>query len=255
MRAKLSVLLPTYNEEPLILGCLESVKWADEILVVDSFSTDHTLEIAKRYGARVIQHEYINSAKQKNWAIPQCSHEWVLQIDADERIDDMLQKEIQMILENPPEGVDGYRINFKHYLIGQWVRHSGMYPEFHLRFFRRDVGRFQDREVDAHVLVPNQVITLHGHILHFGTEQLSQRLRPLDRYTRYESDEREKQGRKFSWFNVTIRPLAAFCYYFIYKLGFLDGVRGLIIAFLKSDFVFWTYAKLWEKEVRAGKRQ
>ncbi len=253
--AKLSVLLPTYNEELMITDCLESVRWADEILVVDSYSTDRTLEIARSYGARIIQHEYINSAKQKNWAIPQCTHEWVLQIDADERLDVELQAEIQSILNKPNEGVDGYRINFRHHLIGKWVRHSGVYPEYHLRLFRRDIGRFQDREVDAHVMVPGQVVTLKGHILHFGTESISQRLRPMDRYTRYESDEREKQGRSYTWFNVTIRPLAVFFYYFIWKLGFLDGMRGLILAAFKSDFIFWTYAKLWEKEVHAGKQK
>src|SRR3990170_296878 len=99
---KLSILLPTYNEERNIEACLESIKWADEILVVDSYSTDRTLEIARYYGARIVQHEYINSAKQKNWAIPQCAHEWVFQIDADERLSPELQVEIQQILQHPP---------------------------------------------------------------------------------------------------------------------------------------------------------
>jgi glycosyltransferase involved in cell wall biosynthesis len=252
---KLSVLLPTYNEEGMIVDCLESVKWADEILVTDSYSTDETLNIARKYGARIIQHEYINSAKQKNWAIPQCSHDWVLQIDADERLDSSLQAEIQELIKKIPEDVDGYRINFKHHLLGRWVRRSELYPEYHLRLFRRDVGRFQDREVDAHVFVPRKVETLHGHILHFGTENISHRLHAVDRYTRYESDERQKRGVRFSWFNIFARPLAAFVYFYFYKLGFLDGVRGLMLAVLKFDFVFWTYAKLWEKEWRQGRRK
>jgi glycosyltransferase involved in cell wall biosynthesis len=253
--SKLSVLVPTYNEETMLADCLESVKWADEILVVDSYSADRTLGIVKQYGARIIQHEYINSATQKNWAIPQCAHEWVLQLDADERLEPALQEEIKAILANPPDGMDGYRINFKHYLLGKWIKHSGVYPEYHLRLFRRDVGRFQDREVDAHVIVPGGVKTLSGHILHFGTERLSHRLHAMDRYTRYESDEREKQGRRYFWFNVTIRPLAVFFYYYFYKLGFMEGMRGLTLAVLKADFVFWTYAKLWEKEMRTGKRK
>ena len=247
---KLSVLLPAYNEETKIIECLESVKWADEILVVDSYSTDKTLDIVRKYGARIIHHEYINSAKQKNWAIPQCKYEWVLQMDADERLEPALQVEIKSVLENQLPDVDGYRINFKHHLLGKWIRHSGHYPEYHLRLFRRDVGRFQNREVDAHVIVPGRVVTLKNHILHFGTESISQRLRTIDRYSRYEADEREKQGRSFSWFSIIFRPAAAFLYYFIYKLGFLDGMRGLLIAVLKADFVFWTYAKLWEKQIR-----
>jgi glycosyltransferase involved in cell wall biosynthesis len=246
---KLSVLIPTYNEESMIVDCLESVKWADEILVVDSYSTDGTLKIARDYGARIIQHEYINSALQKNWAIPQCAHAWVLQIDADERLEDDLQTQIREVLSDPLADVDGYRINFKHHLLRKWVRHSGVYPEYHLRLFRRDVGRFQDREVDAHLVVPARVITLQGHMLHFGMESVSHRLRAMDRYTRYEADEREKQGKHYTWFNVVFRPLAVFFYYYIYKLGFLEGVRGLILAVLKIDFIFWTYAKLWEKDV------
>lgn len=252
---KLSVLLPTFNEEAVVADCLESVKWADEILVVDSFSTDRTLEIVQKYGARIIRHEYINSAKQKNWAIPQCKHGWVLQIDSDERLDAELQDEIRAVLGSPVPGVDGYRINFKHHVLGKWVRTAGLYPEYHLRLFRRDAGRFQDREVDAHVIVPGKVLSLKGHILHFGVESISQRLRAVDRYTRYESDEREKQGRHFSWFNILARPLAAFGYSFLYQRGILDGVRGLFIAALKADFVFWTYLKLWEKDVREGKRK
>lgn len=246
--ARLSVLLPTYNEQDMLLDCLESVKWADEILVCDSYSTDSTLEIVRQYGARIIQHEYINSAKQKNWAIPHCANEWVLQLDADERLEPALQDEIKVVLQNPPNGVDGYRMNFKHHLLGKWVRHTGLYPEYHLRLFRRDVGRFQDKEVDAHVIVPGRVVTFNGHMLHFGTENISQRLRTVDRYSRYEADEREKRGRPYSFFAITLRPLATFLYYYFYKLGFLDGVRGLIVAAYKTDFVFWTYAKLWEKE-------
>jgi len=253
--AKLSVLLPTYNEEKRIRDCLESVKWADEILVVDSYSTDRTLNVAQEYGARIVQHEYLNSAKQKNWAIPQCSHEWVLQIDADERLEHALQLEIQKVLSAPLPQVNGYKIPFKHHVLGKWIRTMGLYPEYHLRLFRRDLGRFQDREVDAHVEVPGEIMTLNGHILHYGVDSISQRLHPLDRYTRYEADEREKQGRKFSWVALLGKPIAVFIYYFFWKQGFRDGVRGAIISYLKADFLFWTYAKLWEKEWQRGERE
>ncbi|MDO9545356.1 MAG: glycosyltransferase family 2 protein [Pelolinea sp.] len=253
--AKLSVLLPTYNEDKMITECLESVKWADEILIVDSFSTDHTLDIARTYGAHIIQHEYINSAKQKNWAIPQCTHEWVLQIDADERLDIKLQAEIKELLVNPPKGFDGFVNPTKNHILGKWIKSMDVYPGERLRLFKRDKGRFEEKEVDAHVIVHGQVGFLKNHVLHFGLESIAQKLKPLDRYTRYEADEREKQGRLYSWFNVSIRPIAVFVYYFIFKLGFLDGMRGLILAAFKADIIFWTYAKLWEKEVQAGKRK
>jgi glycosyltransferase involved in cell wall biosynthesis len=253
--AKLSVLLPTYNVESIIVDSLESVKWADEILVVDSYSTDQTLEIVQRYGARVIQHEYINSAKQKNWAIPQCSHEWVLQIDSDERVDLPLQEEIRRVLMDVPPDVDGFIGPTKNHLFGKWIQTMELYPGNRLRLFRRDKGRFQDIEVDAHIVVPGRVLYLKNHVLHFGFQSVSQKLKPLDRYTRYESDEREKQGRRYSWFNLTIRPLAVFLYGYLYKMGFKDGVRGLIYAAYRTDFIFWTYAKLWEKEWRQGKKK
>src|ERR1035438_9479279 len=138
---KLSVLLPTFNEAPKIRRCLDSVKWADEILVVDSFSDDATLEIAREYGARIIQHEYINSANQKNWAIPQCRCEWVLQIDADEILEPLLIDEIREILAHPTACVDGYRMPFKHHVIGQWMKSMGLYPEYHLRSEERRIGK------------------------------------------------------------------------------------------------------------------
>ncbi len=253
--ARLSVLLPTYNEETLIRDCLESVKWADEILVVDSYSTDATLEIASEYGARVIQHEYINSAKQKNWAIPQCSYEWVLQIDADERLDTELQEAIRKTLVAPPDNIDGYECRRKNHVLGLWIQTMELYPGWRLSLFRRDVGRYQEREVDARVIVPGKILPLNGHVLHYGFESISRRLQPLDRYTRYEADERESQGRKAGWFNLLCRPLGTFLYYFIWKQGFRNGYRGLIHSYLKADFIFWTYAKLWEKEWRDGHRK
>ncbi len=126
MRAKLSVLLPTFNNAEIIRPTLESVKWADEILVVDSFSTDSTLDICREYGAHIIQHEYIQSAKQKNWAIPQCAHEWVLQVDTDEVLEPGLREELETVLANPPGSVDGFRINFKHQVLGDWLRVCGL---------------------------------------------------------------------------------------------------------------------------------
>jgi glycosyltransferase involved in cell wall biosynthesis len=253
--AKLSVLIPTYNEESKLVDCLESVKWAEEILVVDSYSTDQTLKIAEKYGARIIQHEYINSAKQKNWAIPQCSYEWVLQIDSDERLEPALQDEIRKVLMDVPTDVNAFIGPTKNHLFGKWIRMMEIYPGNRIRLFRRDKGRFEELEIDAHIIVPDKVEVLKNHVLHFGFQSVSQKLLPLDRYTRYESDEREKQGRRYSWLNITIRPLAVFLYYYLYKLGFLEGVRGLILAVYRMDFVFWTYAKLWEKEMRAGKQR
>lgn len=248
MRAKLSVLLPTFNNAEIIRPTLESIRWVDEILVVDSFSTDTTLDICREYGARVIQHEYIQSANQKNWAIPQCAHDWVLQIDTDEVLEPKLRAEIETVLENPPAGVDGWRIPFKHHVLGQWVRACGLYPEYHLRLFRRDRGRFEDKEVHAHVRVPGEVETLRNHIKHFGMTSISKQLSNVDRYSRYQADELRKRGKRFRWTQVSVRPLAVFGYYYFWKLGFTAGYRGLLVSSVNATYDFWAHAKLWELE-------
>lgn len=244
-RPRLSVLLPTFNNEGLIRECLESVKWADEILVVDSYSTDATLEICREYGARIIQHEYVNSALQKNWAIPQCGHEWVLQIDTDERLEPGLAEEIQSALKSADSNVEGYRIPFKHHILGQWVRVAGLYPEYHLRLFRRSAGRFEDKEVHAHVRVQGQVRDLEHHILHYGMTSISKQLENLDRYTRYQADEYKKRGKRFHGYQLILRPPAIFAYYYLWKMGFTAGYRGFLISAVNATFDFWAHAKLW----------
>ncbi|MBI5303627.1 MAG: glycosyltransferase family 2 protein [Chloroflexi bacterium] len=247
-RQKLSVLLPTFNNQDLIRDCLESVMWADEILVVDSFSTDRTLDICREYDARIIQHEYIQSAKQKNWAIPQCAHEWVLQVDTDERFELGLREEIESILVDPSPGVDGYRIPFKHHILDQWVSVAGLYPEYHLRLFRRNVARFEDKEVHAHIQVPGRVETLRGHILHFGMPTISKQLGNIDRYSRYQADEMKKRDKRFRWHHLVVRPFTVFAYYYVWKRGFSAGYRGVLIAAINTTFDFFAHAKLWELE-------
>lgn len=248
MREKISVLLPTFNNAEIIRATLESVSWVDEILVVDSFSTDSTIDICREYGARVIQHEYIQSATQKNWAIPHCTHEWILQIDSDEVLGEGAREEIEAVLENPPAGLDGWRIPFKYYLLGQWVRVCGLYPEYEVRLFRRDSGRFEDKEIHAHVRVPGEVKTLRSHIRHFGMTSISKQLRNIDLYSRYQADELRKRGKKFRWTQVLVRPLAIFGYYYFWKLGFTAGYRGLVMASMNTTYDFWSHAKLWELE-------
>jgi glycosyltransferase involved in cell wall biosynthesis len=248
MSPKITALVPTFNNAEIIRDTLESIRWVDEILVVDSFSTDETLDICRGYGARIIQHEYIQSAKQKNWAIPQCKNEWVLQIDTDEVLEAGLREEIEAALEKASNDVNGFRFPFKHHVLGKWVRVCGLYPEYHLRLFRRDVGRFEDKEVHAHVRVPGEVGTFEKHILHYGMTSISKQLTNLDRYSRYQADELKKRGKRFSWTQLTLRPLAIFVYYYFYKLGFTAGYRGFLLSALSVTSDFWTHAKLREPD-------
>src|SRR5690242_14778355 len=244
----ISVLLPTYNCEATIRDTLESVKWADEILVVDSFSTDGTLEICREHGARIIQHEYVNSAKQKNWAVPQCRHEWVLQIDSDEVFERGLREEVEQAIGQASSDTHAFRMPRHNHFLGRWMRYGGMYPDYQIRLFRRDQGRWKEREVHAHIVVPGQIGTLTHGILHNDAPCIATRMRHLDRYTRYEADELRKQGRGFHWHDVVIRPWIAFLYRYFWLQGFRDGWRGFIFCAYMGVYVFITRAKLWELE-------
>src|SRR5215204_1936981 len=130
MRQPISILLPTFNSAASVRDTLESVKWADEILVVDSFSTDETIDICREYGARIIQHEYVNSAKQKNWAAPQCTHEWVFQIDTDEIMEAGSREEIEASLSAVAKDVHAFRLPRRNHVLGQWMRRAGIYPDY-----------------------------------------------------------------------------------------------------------------------------
>ena len=245
---KLSILVPTKDNETIIRDCLESVKWADEILVADSFSTDRTLDICREYGARIIQHEYVQSAKQKNWAIPQCAHAWVLQIDTDERLEEGAREEIAHAIAHAPDDLNVFRIPRKNHILGTWLQVSNLYPDYQTRLFRRDVARFEDKEVHAHIRVPGQVGTLQHHLLHYGMTTLSKQLTNLDRYSRYQADELKKRGKHFHWYHLVLRPFAVFAYYYFLKRGFTAGYRGFLISAISTTFDFWAHAKLWEIE-------
>jgi glycosyltransferase involved in cell wall biosynthesis len=245
-RPPISVLLPTYNCAKTVRATLESVRWAEEVLVVDSFSTDQTLQICREFGARIIQHEYINSAKQKNWAIGQCTHGWVLQIDSDEVLSPELADEMQRAVATAPEEVDAFRIPRRNYMLGRWLRHGGVYPDYQIRLIRRDRGRWREREVHAHIIVPGKIGTLTHDLHHHDITNLSKTLRKLDRYTRYEADELRKNGKPFRWHDLLLRPCGAFLYRYLWLQGFRDGWRGLIWCAYLGIYSFLTRAKLWE---------
>jgi glycosyltransferase involved in cell wall biosynthesis len=247
-RPPISVLLPTFNCAATVRATLESVKWADEILVVDSFSTDKTLDLCREYGARIIQHEYINSARQKNWALPQCRYEWVLQIDSDEVLPPELRAEVEAAVAAAPADVHAFRVPRRNHVLGKWVRHGGTYPDYQTRVIRRDLARWQDREVHAHIQVSGRVETLTADLIHTDVISLAKPLRTLDRYTRYEADELRKKGGRFRWHNLLVRPAGVFAYRYIRLGGFRDGWRGLILAVYWAVYVFFVRAKLWEME-------
>jgi glycosyltransferase involved in cell wall biosynthesis len=246
-RQPLTVLVPCFNNQDIIARCLDSVVWADEILICDSFSTDRTLEIARRYTDRIIQHEYINSAKQKNWAIPQATHEWVLLVDTDEVISPELRREIERFLAAPPANVSACQIARRNMILGQWVRDLNLWPDYAMRLFRRDLARYQKKEVHADMVAPGCTHTFQEPLTHYGTPSWSKQIGYLDRYTRYQADEYYfKLGRRFTWWRALTRPPGAFLYYYFYRRGYRYGFRGFFLAAHFAIYSFYTYAKLWE---------
>ncbi len=250
MRQKLTAIIPTYNVETIIRRALESVKWADEILVVDSYSTDRTLDICREYGARIIQHEYINSAIQKNWAIPQAIHDWIFLLDTDEELEPGFKEEVLVILKNPPENIDGYRCARKNIIYGKWVKTCEFYPDHLIRLFRKKC-RYIEREVHAHIdIAPERTGQFKHHIIHHDFTDIQSYLVKFTRYMKYELDQSVKEGRRFRLREITFRPLFMFCWTYFYKQGFRDGIRGFFLSVLNAYYNFIMYMKLWEYERR-----
>jgi glycosyltransferase involved in cell wall biosynthesis len=227
---------------------LESVKWADEILVVDSYSTDETLDVCRNYGARIVQNAYVNQPQQQNWAVPQCRYEWVFQIDSDELLSPGMREEVEEAIATVPPNVDAFRMPRANHVLGRWLRHGGLYPDYQTRLFRRDKGRWMDRQVHAHLIVPGEVRTLQHQILHHGMPYIGRQLRNLDRYTRYEANELRKRGAHFRGPHLVVRPCLVFLHRYLWLQGFRDGWRGFIFSAYVAIYDFLARARFWEME-------
>jgi len=231
-----------------VRSTLDAVSWADEIVVVDSYSTDATVEICREYGSRILQHEYVNSAKQKNWAVDQCKYEWILQVDADEVLEPGLQQEIRQAIATASEDVQLFRIPRKNHMLGKWIRYGGNFPDYQTRLFRRGKARWNEREVHARIEVSGSVGTLQHSLLHNNMPHISKELRNLDRYTRYEAEEMSKQRRHFRWHYLLIRPWLVFFHRYVWLQGFRDGWRGIFYSAYMAIYVFMYWSKVWEME-------
>jgi len=231
-RIQLSVIIPCYNEEKNIRGCLESVTWADEILVVDSFSTDRTLDIAREYTDRILQHEYVNSAAQKNWTIPQARHDWVLIVDSDERVTPELRGEITALLAHAPRR-DGYWIKRKNFLFGKEVRHSGWGGDSVLRLFRKDLGRYQEKRVHAEVELANTDV-LSGYLEHVSVSSMTDWVNKINRYSSWKARDKFERRTKAPVAHMILRPPLRFVKDYVFRLGVLDGWRGFLISSLSA---------------------
>jgi glycosyltransferase involved in cell wall biosynthesis len=242
---KISVAIITKNEEVNIRECLESVKWADEIVVVDNGSTDQTRQICQEFQARVYPEEWKGFPRQKNSAIEKTRNEWVLSLDADERVTPELRQEIESTLENDP-AVDGYYIARKNYFLGRWIKHCGWYPDHNLRLFRKSRGGFLGRAVHERVEIHGKVGYLKNPMEHRTYRSLSDFLERLDRYSGLAAQEMFQGEERCRFTDLFFRPPFTFLQMYFIRLGFLEGYLGFLLSVLYSFYTFAKYSKLKE---------
>ena len=244
-----SIVIITHNEERNIADCLDSVRWAGHVVVVDSHSTDRTRELSRERGATVYVESWKGYAAQKNSALDKAEKNWVLSLDADERVTPELAEEIRETL-NRDDSISGYTIPRKNHFAGQWIRHGGWFPDRTMRFFRRERGRFEERAVHEKVLIQGKTSELENPILHYTYYDISDFLRRSDRYSTLGAREYAKQ-RSTGPLRMLGHSMYTFLDMYILKLGFLDGYHGFLLACLYSQYTFSKYAKLKELSMKS----
>lgn len=245
---RLAVVIIAKDEGSALDGCLRSITWADEIIVVDSGSADNTVEIAKQYGARVFTHEWAGYARQKNFAIDQARSEWVLSLDADERVTPELAEEIRRLLDTPQPAVDGYEIPRKNYLGNRWIRGAGHYPDYQLRLFRQNFRFTEQALVHERVSIPvSRTGRTRCSMIHLTYTDLSDLIDKVNRYTSLEA----QQSENTSTWRLVLLPIKRFVWAYFYRLGFRDGWLGFVISLVLAFYTFLTEAKRWESASRS----
>jgi glycosyltransferase involved in cell wall biosynthesis len=243
---KLSVTVITFNEEKNIRDCLASVKWADEIIVVDSFSTDRTVEICRQYTDKVIQRKWSGHVDQKQFALEQAAGDWVLSLDADECLSEGAIREVKEGIKNHEASVDGYIFPRRSYYLGRWINYGGWYPDRKLRLVRKGTAYWGGVNPHDKLITKGSTKILKNDILHYVYRDISHQLETVDNFSRIVANIWHKEGKKFSLFSLLIRPTASFFRTYFRKRGFLDGMPGFIVSAITSYYVFLKYAKLWE---------
>lgn len=241
----LSIAVVTFNEEHNIRACLESVAWAEEIVVVDACSTDATVAICRQFTDRIIQRPWPGHVAQKQFALEQTRGAWILSLDADERLSPEAAQEIKTIIRDN-NAADGYTFPRLSYYLGRWIRHGGWYPDRKLRLVRRGCGRWTGQDPHDKLIVQGPTGQCRGHIYHYVYRDISQQLKTVDSFSRITALQWHGQGKEPRLVEMLVKPPLKFLETYLWKLGFLDGMAGFIISVISSYYVFLKYAKLWE---------
>ncbi|MBX7223216.1 MAG: glycosyltransferase family 2 protein [Blastocatellia bacterium] len=243
----LSVTIITHNEVENLPAALASVAWADEVIVVDSESTDTTVEIARQAGAKVFVRPWPGYAAQKNFADAQASGNWILSIDADERVTPELKSLIEKTIRaNPPQV--GFYVKRRNFYLGRWLAHSGWYPDYQLRLYRPGGGTWKGNFVHESFQTEGLTARLPADLEHYSIRSLQEHHERLGRYTTLAAAAMQAEGKQTSVARIMIAPVLTFVRSYIFKLGILDGFPGFCVSFFAAYYVFLKYAKRWESQ-------
>jgi glycosyltransferase involved in cell wall biosynthesis len=249
----LSVAIVTFNEEENLARTLASIAWADQIIVVDSGSTDRTVDIARSFHATVLDRPWPGFAQQKNFALSQCTGDWILTLDADEELSTELKEEIRTTLSSQPT-VDAFCLKRRNLFLGRWIKHGGFYPDPKLRLFRRQLSnlpQFEIRPVHETIRFTGPTATLDFDLIHHAYPTLSSYIEHMDRYSSLGAqilvDKGQTSANIFAFFaRIVIFPMLGFKWNYLFRLGFLDGREGFLLNLYHAAYASWKYAKAWE---------
>lgn len=242
----LSVIVITKNESRNIEDCLRSVSFSNDIIVVDAESRDDTVVKAKKYSEKVYIKKWLGFAAAKQFGLQQTANDWVLWLDADERVLPELAEELKRIAETNPQEA-AFTVARRAYFLGKWIKHSGWYPGRVARLFHKQRASFNDAAVHEGLDIRGSIGALQHDLLHYTDPNIYHYFSKFNRYTSLASEELEKKGKNFKITDIVVRPWWQFVKMYIVRLGFLDGVQGLLLALFSSAYVFTKYAKLWER--------
>ena len=243
---RITATVITFNEEHNIAAALETLAWADEIIVVDSESTDKTVEFARRFTDRVFVRPWPGYSAQKNFAAHQASNDWIFSLDADERVSAELSREIERIKGGDQPETAAFEMPRLTFYLGRWIKHSGWRPDCKLRLYDRNRAHWQGDYVHETLKVDGSVQRLNGNILHYTVRDASEHHLRMDRYTTLGAKQSHAQGKRASLASLVLSPTVVFFRAYVLKLGFLDGVPGLAIARFAAHYEFLKNLKLWE---------
>ncbi len=252
-KVPLSVIVITKNEEHNIVDCLQSVIWANEIIIVDAESKDRTVELARQFTPEVHVREWMGYGPAKNSALDHVTNTWVLWLDADERVSPELAREIRTAIQDQSTLHTVFEVARRAYFLGRWIRHCGWYPGYVVRLFKKNSARFSDSRVHEGLEYTGSVGRLENDLIHYTDDTLYHYFSKFNPYTSLAAADVMDAKRRFSLYDLLVRPPYLFFKMYVLRFGFLDGMPGLILSLLSASYVFMKYAKLWELESRKAK--